>query len=824
MYTISQIAHIVAGRLVAGRDEHSVIHDLLYDSRKITGSAHALFFAVKTAKNDGHKYIRTAYEKGVINFVVMEHFESEMHNYPHANFIVAADTLQALQQLAAYHRRQYNIPVVGITGSNGKTTVKEWLYQLLCEDKKVVYSPNSFNSQIGVPLSVWKMKADDELGIFEAGISQPSEMERLKNIISPTIGVFTNIGTAHDEGFMGESQKVGEKLLLFQNAETLVYCADHSAITEVLVRTEIAKKVRIFRWSTRKQDADMYVQSVHKNDKHTLITAIYEQKQLQISIPFVDDASVENVIHCWAVMLLLGYDNAVIAERVTKLASIAMRLEMKQGINRCLIINDTYNSDINSLQIAIDLMNNQRQFSRRTVILSDILQSGSSEKDLYKDIANLLETRHVNKIVGIGDAICRQADSFGMEKEFYRTTDDFFAEFEPDKLENEVVLVKGARKYGFERISKYLELKTHETVLEVNLNNLIANMNYYRSLVPPATKVMAMVKAFSYGAGDIDVANALQYHGADYFTVAYADEGVTLRKKNIKVPIMVMNPEERAMDLIFRYNLQPEIYSFKVLRMICEALKLSRHESVHVHIKIDTGMHRLGFMPEDLPQVAAILKATPQIVVESVFSHFAAADDAAEDAFTHTQAAVLTRSHAYLTGQLGYRPMKHICNTCGICRFPEYHFDMVRMGIGLYGVSPLQDGVPMNNVSTLKTVISQLRDVPQGETVGYNRTFKADKPTRIATLPIGYADGFPRSAGYGRTQVYIHGHLAPIVGSVCMDMCMADVTGLPVKEEDEVIIFGKERPIGYLAQASGLIEYELLTGISQRVKRVYIED
>ena len=824
MYTISKIAEITRGKLHAAYNKDYCIKDLVYDSRKIQGTENALFFALVTPKNNGHKYIEELYCRDVRNFVVNGSF-SALDRFPKANFIVVEDTLVALQRLAKYHRKQYTLPVIGITGSNGKTAVKEWLYQLLCPDNKIVYTPNSFNSQIGVPISVWNISKDDQLGIFEAGISQPDEMNVLKEIIEPTIGIFTNIGSAHDESFMDIRQKVGEKLNLFRNVETLILCSDHGAIMEVLMRTELQKKIKLFTWSTKKEDADLFIKSIEKQQKETWMHAVYKEEEIEIKIPFADDAAIENTISCWATMLLLGYSNDIIVERLAKLTPIAMRLEMKQGINSCLIINDTYNSDINSLQIAIDLMNNQHQFKKRTVILSDILQSRSSESVLYKDIATLLELNSIDRIIGIGEAISRQSNSFNIEKEFYKTTNDFFSSFDISKFSDEVILVKGARQFNFERISNYLGLKTHETVLEVSLPDLISNLNLYKTLLKPDTKIMVMVKAFSYGIGDIDVANALQYHGVNYLAVAYVDEGISLRNKNITMPIMVMNPDELGIISMLKYDLQPEIYSFRIMNLLIQALEQNTQaKQVSIHLKLDTGMHRLGFEKKDLPDLMKLLKNNHRIKVESVFTHLAAADDPKEDSFTQEQVKTFSECYDFISSDLGYLPIKHIANSATLSRFPEYHYDMVRLGIGLYGVNPFLKNNKIANVVTLKTIVSQIKRIEANDTVGYNRRWKASKKSTVATIPIGYADGFPRAAGNGKVKVLINGKLAPIIGNVCMDMCMADITNIEVKEGDTVIVFGKDLPLTRFAQSTGMIEYEILTGISQRVKRVFISE
>lgn len=822
IYTVSSIASIINGHLISGFNKDYIIKELAFDSRKIQHQTHVLFFALVSSKNDGHKYIQELYDKDIRNFVVNNTF-TDTQFFPQANFIFVDNSLQALQTLAKYHRKKFTVPVIGITGSNGKTAVKEWLYQLLYNDYSIAYTPNSFNSQIGVPLSVWNLNEDIQLGIFEAGISKPNEMNTLKEIIDPSIGILTNIGTAHDEYFMDVKQKIGEKLNLFRNVDTLIYNTDNGIITEVLLRTELTKKIKLFTWSRKKEDTDLYITNISKQSKSTEISAVFQAQSLKIKIPFIDDAAIENTIHCWACMLLLGYSNDIIAERILKLTPIAMRLEMKQGINRCMIINDTYNSDINSLQIALDLMINQKQFKKRTLILSDILQSGHSEYELYKEISDLLNTKDIHHIIGIGEAISRQANSFTIKKEFFKTTNDFFADFDTSKLENEIILIKGARRFNFERISNYLELKTHETIMEVSLNSLINNLNHYRSLLKPETKIMAMVKAFGYGIGDIDLANELQYHKVDYLTVAYADEGIALKNKNIHLPIMVMNPDERSIELILKYQLQPEVYSFRILQLLEEAIEHNPQISdIHVHLKIDTGMHRLGFERQNMTELLNHLTSNPKIIVESVFSHFASADDSREDAFSHQQAETLSECHQMISERLGYKPLKHIANSVGMVRFPEYQFDMVRLGIGLYGINPFVEQTKIEPVATLRTIISQIKNIKAGDTIGYNREWKVNSDMLIAVIPIGYADGFPRSLGNGKGVVLINGQLAKIVGNVCMDMCMADITHITAKEGDSVTVFGKDISITQMAKKANRIEYEILTGISQRVKRVFV--
>lgn len=820
--TVSDIARCIGGELLQSPHADEPVRELAFDSRRIRQGGGTLFFALVSQRNDGHRYIGELYRKGVRHFVVNSEF-ADIQSYPDADFIRTEDTLKALQTLAREHRKQFLIPVIGITGSNGKTTVKEWLYQLLCDDYRITYTPNSFNSQIGVPISVWSLDRDSQLGIFEAGISRPDEMATLESIIRPTIGILTNIGQAHNEFFMGIRQKIGEKLNLFRNVETLVMSFDNGDVNEVLLRSGLAQRIRLFTWSRKRRESDLFVQEVKTDGQQTEITAVYQDNPISIRIPFIDEAAIENVLHCWACMLLLGYSNDRIAERMLLLKPIAMRLEMKQGINRCLIINDTYNSDINSLQIAVDLMSNQHQYQKRTLILSDILQSGRSERELYEEISRMISNKGVTRFIGIGEALLRHAACFPMEKEFYHDTTEFLQHFDTDELENEVVLIKGARKFEFERISAFLELKSHETVLEVNLNTLIDNLDYFRSKLNPGTKVMAMVKAAGYGSGDIDIANELQYHKVDYLTVAYADEGVLLRNKNITLPIMVMNPDERCVELILKHRLQPEIYSFRILRLFEEALQ--RHpqeERLKVHLKIDTGMHRLGFEPKDLKELLQHLHEDSRIEVESVFSHFAAADDPMDDAFTHMQASLLGDCHAQISDALGYKPLKHIDNSVGILRFPQYQFDMVRLGLGLYGINPFADPNRIHCVSTLKTIVSQLKWVTKGETVGYNRSWRAERDSLIATIPIGYADGLPRALSNGKGEFLVNGEIAHSVGLICMDMCMLDVTGIPVHEGDAVTVFGPQWSVTRMAHQAGCTEYEILTGISQRVNRMYV--
>ena len=823
-YSIPQVAEIVGGQIVGNQSERKVC-DLLIDSRQLVSAEHALFFAIVSARNDGHKYIKELYDKGVRAFVVSQQPETPC---PDAAFIVVEDTLKALQTLAAYHRQQFDIPVVGITGSNGKTIVKEWLAQMLGQDFNIVRSPKSYNSQVGVPLSVWQMNENNTLGIFEAGISEPDEMMALQSIISPTIGVFSNIGQAHDENFISRVQKAGEKLNLFTKAEQLVYCMDYSDIQQVIIRSGIAEKVKLFTWSSKFEEADLFVKAVTKSEKTACIECVYRSENLSFDIPFADKASVENAIHCIAVCLLMGYAPSRIAERLSGLTSVAMRLEIKAGMNNCTLINDYYNSDVNSLSIALDVMRHQHQHKRHVVILSDILQSGRNELELYSEIAQLLKNKEVDMLIGIGEAISRQANMFEMERYFFPNVADFLAHFPFSNFNNQTILLKGARAFEFEQIGMELQEKAHETVLEINFNNLVSNLNHFRAKIRPETKLMVMVKAFGYGSGNLEVSNILQFHNVDYLTVAFADEGVELRRAGINLPIMVMSPEVNSYDNIIKYHLEPEVFSFRNLDFIEKAvgnMALPEAHPINVHIKLDTGMHRLGFSKAELPELIRRIKANPMLHVKSVFSHLATADNPAEDEFTLSQIHNFEEGSQMIVEGFDYKVLRHILNTAGITRFPQYQFDMVRLGIGLYGVPTCEaDKGLLQPVVSLKTTINQIKQVPKGDSIGYNRHGRAERDMRIGIVPIGYADGLSRLLGNGNGKFYVNGCQVAVVGDICMDMCMLDLTDIEATEGDTVVIFDAEHDIDDIAKACQTIPYEIMTRVSQRVKRVYYQE
>jgi len=825
-YSVEKIASIVGGTLQQADKTHTSILHLLTDSRKMVTPEFSLFFAIKGDRRNGHEFIDPLIRSGVYNFVISK---PEFIPGRKANFIVVEDTLAAMQQLAAFHRKQFDIPVIGITGSNGKTIVKEWLYQLLREDHHIVRSPKSYNSQIGVPLSVWQLKEDNDLAIFEAGISLPGEMKKLEEIIHPSIGIFTNIGQAHDENFSSVKDKIIDKLQLFRNTKTLIYCKDYTGIKDEISAADfLPDDLKLFTWS-RKSSAELQVSRITKGANETEIQGIYKNNFIGIHIPFTDEASIENAIHCWSLMLLMNYDAEVIDERMKMLSPVAMRLEMKEGINNCSIINDSYNSDLGSLTIALDFLNQQKQHNKKTVILSDILQSGKNEKSLYAEVAELLSKKNVNRLIGIGTAISNQSELFRMEKKFYKSTEDFIKELSIHHFHNETILLKGARLFGFERITKMLQQKAHETVLEINLNALVHNLNYYRSRLGAETKIMAMVKAFSYGSGSFEIANTLVFHRVDYLAVAYADEGVELRKAGISIPIMVMNPEEQSFDTMITYYLEPEIYSFRILSHFSETLKRRTNElqdkTFPIHIKMDTGMRRLGFEPSDINELVIRIRNNKFLKIDSIFSHLAGSDEAVHDGFTKKQIEVFTKASHEIQSHFNYKILRHILNSAGIIRFPEAQFEMVRLGIGLHGIAATPaEQKQLQPVSTLKTTISQIKAVKAGESIGYNRKGIANQDMQIATVGIGYADGLNRRLGNGAGKMLLNGKFVPIVGNICMDMTMIDMTDIPAREGDEVIVFGNDYTISQMAIDLETIPYEVLTNVSQRVKRIYFHE
>lgn len=818
-YDIEQVAHLVGaeGRILKG----GRIAALLTDSRRLSFPETTLFFALKTATNDGHRYIDELYRMRVRNFVV-EKMPDNASSMPDASFLVVKSPLEALARLAAFHRSRFGIPVVGITGSNGKTMVKEFLYHLLGGRMNVVRSPRSYNSKIGVPLSVWEMSQDNDMAIFEAGISAPGEMSYLEKVIKPVYGILTGIGEAHQENFSSLEEKCLEKLNLFSGSRRLVFDADDTVIADAVRKAGLSD--RAFGWSRKDASAPLYVRSVEKDEVRSVISYVCAGGSSSVAIPFTDDASVENAVHCLAFMVMMGYD--IDPEAFATLEPVAMRLEVKQGINNSLLINDTYNSDFNSIAIALDFQHSRKKAKRlkSTLVISDVLESGENPQRLYRRLADLVSLKGVEKLIGIGPQMCRFADCFDVpQKSFFMTTDEFISSPAIRDFENELILVKGARQFNFEKISERLSKKLHETTLEVNLDAVVHNFNFYRSRLKPQTKMVCMVKAFAYGAGSYEIAKTLQEHRCDYLAVAVADEGVELRKEGITIPIMVMNPEFGSFNALFEYRLEPEVYSFRLLDALADECRRRGVTDFPVHLKVDTGMHRLGFRPDQMEEVCEHVRRGGGIDVKSLFSHFAGSDSQLFDDFTHLQLERYASAASALEKGLGHKVIKHILNTAGIERFTEYQMDMVRLGIGLYGVSASgMEG--LRNISTLKTTILQIQDVPAGDSIGYSRKTFVDRDSRIAIIPIGYADGFNRHFGNGKGSVLVNGHLCPVVGNVCMDACMVDVTDADAREGDSVVIFGDDLPVSRLSEELGTIPYEILTSVSPRVKRIYYRE
>ena len=796
-----------------------IIDHLLTDSRKIILPKSSLFFALKSARRNGQEFIEEVYERRVRCFVVENGFDFKA--FPEAVFLLVDDVLESLQELAAHHRAEFDYPVIGITGSNGKTIVKEWLNELLEEDYKIIRSPRSYNSQIGVPLSIWEMNHQHTLAIFEAGISTVNEMATLESVIRPNIGILTNIGSAHSEGFKDEQEKLSEKIKLFSEAEYVV--AEYGVIPVTAITS------KQFTWSFTNAAADIYITSVEKKSTKTGLTIVYQQHPFDITIPFSDDASISNAVTCIALMVLLSYDIKTIESKLQLLKSVEMRLQLKTGVNNCFLINDSYSNDISSLSIALDYLKQQSGNAKTTVILSDIFQSGVDDMALYKQVASSLEQRGIDRLVAVGKHINKALYLFQAavpKVELYSSTENFLRQTTTHHFKDEYILLKGARVFEFERIANKLSQKVHQTVLEINLSALVKNLKIYQQHLLPSTKMMAMVKAYGYGSGSSEVARVLQYHKVDYLAVAYADEGVELRKAGISLPIMVMNADEEAFDAMVENNLEPEIYSFNIYNAFHAYLLRQGIKQHPIHIKINTGMNRLGFEHLDAVALGKQLVERKTMVVQSAFSHLAASEDGSMDDYTAHQTYLFDGFCSTLKNIIGYSFIKHVANSAAIFRHPEYQYNMVRLGIGLYGVdSASLPSVSLENVASLKTTVAQIRTIQAGETVGYNRRGTVDKESRIATIRIGYADGYSRRMGNGVGFVFVRNKKVPVIGNVCMDMTMIDVTDVPdIAEGDTVEVFGKNIRVEEVAKECNTIAYEILTGISQRVKRVYIEE
>ena len=795
------------------------ITELAIDSRKVTAPERTLFFAIETEKNDGHLYIPSLYQLGVRNFVITKVMETYTM-CEGANFLFVEDSVAALQRLAQKHRQQFHYPVIGITGSNGKTIVKEWLTSILDDKFKVVKSPDSYNSRLGVPLSVWQMSDQHDIAVFEAGISRPNEMRVLADIIDPTIGILTNIGAAHAQFFPSNNRKIIEKLKLFQNVKVLIYHNDNEELNMILQLPEYAHLNKI-SWGDSRSNYPVQMQAADSGGTVISIGGY------DYTVPFIDSASLENVTHVIVTLRYVGFRPEEIDSHLGRLTHISMRLEILEGRNHSVIVNDTYSLDINSLSAALNFLDTQTQMTKKTLVISDFEQVGRLTEEDFRRLNAQLKRHHIARLIAVGNSFEGYKGVFDLEEQlFFHDTADLLDHLPHLPISYEIILVKGARNFHFEQVVNALQHKTHLTIMQVNLPALAYNLNFHRNRLRPDTKMVAMVKASSYGLGDVELVNTLIDQGVDYLAVAYTDEGVRLRKRRIDTPIIVLGAEAHSFEVMVNHRLEPEIFNFYYLQQLEEVL--ARHPEIptfNIHVKVDTGMHRLGFDLQDLPRLIDIVKRNPKLRIASVFSHLAAAEDPAEDAFTRRQIALFGRMTDVLCAAFDHKILRHILNSAGIIRFPEAQFDMVRLGIQLYGCTEIPEvRTKLHNVVTLRTVITQIKRIPAGETIGYNRSWKLQRDTQVAIIPIGYADGYPRELCNGRGKVLVQGQKVPVIGKVCMDMCMLDITGLRVHEGDEVIVYGEGNTVSEMADAAGLISYELMTRISQRVPRVYVQE
>lgn len=821
-YPIVEIANILKIREL--KNSNYLITNLLIDSREAFQPHSTLFFAVKTKNDDGHKYISELYDLGVRNFIIQDYL-AEWDAYKDANFLQVKDSLIALQSIATYHRKTFNIPIIAVTGSNGKTVTKEWIAHILSAVKKITRSPRSYNSQIGVPLSVWQLDEYTEIGLFEAGISQPNEMGKLQKIIHPTIGVFTNVGDAHQENFKNVKQKCLEKLELFSTCDVIICRGDDHLLEECMEEACLTPKR--FTWSCDPlSSSHLVIKNIESDRKKSIITYSILDYEFSVDLPFVDIASIENATNAIAVALYLNTPINVIKKQVSTLEPVAMRLDVRRGKNNNVLINDAYNSDINSLRIALSFLSQQSTDTKKkkTLILSDILESGYSDEALYRSVADLAMTANIERLIGIGHNITKYKKVFkNINNNFFETTQDFIKSGLLDELVGETILLKGSRSFGFEKISELIEQKTHETVLDVNLDSLIHNFKFYRSRLNSQIKIICMVKADAYGCGAVEVAKTLQYHKCDYLAVAVAEEGVELRRAGIKIPIIVLNPEVNGFAELCCNHLEPEVYNLKILETFLNEAKKRGVSEFPIHIKIDTGMHRLGFTEDMISDLLACISNQNHLRIKSIFSHLAASESWAFDDFTEQQITLFKKISSQIQSGISYPIWLHISNSAGIERFNNQGMDMVRLGISLYGISA--SGLKgLQNVCTLKTTILQIKDVPAGETVGYGRKGILERDTRIATIRIGYADGLSRQFGNRVGEVIVKNNRVPFIGNICMDLSMIDVTDVSAEEGDPVIIYGNDQSVVQMAEKIGSIPYEILTSVSSRVKRIYYRE
>ncbi len=811
---------------VGNTQANFVIDTLLTDSRSLTYPDSTIFFAIKTPHGNGAKYIPQLYEKGVRAFVCTADTDTDTGSMPQATFLISDNPLCVLQEIASHHRGSCtDLTTIGITGSNGKTMLKEWLYQLVGDKQQTVRSPKSYNSQIGVPLSLCLLQKNTRLAIIEAGISRRGEMQKLRDIIRPDVVAITNIGSAHQENFDTLLQKANEKLILATDAKKIVYPADNATLSQAISES-IADKNRLCGWTTNpdNKDAFVHVLSVKQNPKDTVVSLkLQDGAELDYNIPFIDSASIQNSITAFTLAVVMGYDPAELCRRMHKLEPVAMRLEVKEGQRNLTLINDSYNSDINSLGIALDFMARRKPADNRgvTLILSDILQSGQNSSDLYHSVAKLINEQPIDMLITVGENLYTYRSLFKIPSQSFTGTEQLLASHCLEELHDSTVLIKGARLFHFDRITAILEKRVHETILEINLNAIVDNLNHYRSMMQPQTKIVCMVKASAYGAGSIEVCKTLRDHNVDFLAVAVADEGVALRQGGIDSRVMIMNPENTSFHDLFQYHLEPEVYNFDLLNALIHAAEKQGVTDFPIHLKLDTGMHRLGFDPQhDIEHLISILHNQKALKPCSIFSHFVGSDSAEFDQFTQEQFSIFDKASKQIQQAFSHRILRHICNSAAIERFPQFHLDMVRLGIGLYGINPFNNHI-INTISTLKTTILQIRDVPQTDTVGYSRKGKLTRPSRIAAIPIGYADGLNRHLGRGNGYCLVNGRKASYVGNICMDVCMIDVTDIDCKEGDSVEIFGNNLPVTVLSDILNTIPYEILTSVSERVKKVY---
>lgn len=813
-YKLTEVAKIINAKIIG--NENAIISQIWIDSRKIVANNNGVFIALGGSQKNGHDYLEDAYNKGVRIFIVEN---NELPNFNNASFLLVENSLKSLQTLAKYHRERFKYPIIAITGSNGKTVLKELLSQVLPDYYAVVRSPKSYNSQIGVPLSVMKMTDNDTLGLFEVGISQPDEMQKLERIVQPNIGVLTNVGSAHSAFFENRKVHIQEKLKLFKNCAIIIIPNDNDIVQ---LAEKQFKSTEIITFG-KTDKADIKLISTTKHEKGTNLTIGLESQEYKVQIPFDDEASISNTLSCIAVLNALKISLNKVLPKFKKIHGVEMRLEIKKGNNNTTIINDAFNSDLSSIPIALNALNQQSK-QKKTLIISDVLENKLSNENLYNQVAEWVNAYPIQRVILVGKNILSFKHKFSHFFLGFSSTQDLLNKIDGINFNDEAILIKGARTFNLEKVSKKLELKTHDTVLEVNLQHLLENVNYFRSKLNPKTKLMCMVKAFGYGTGGFEVAEALSANGVDYLGVAYADEGAKIRQKGIETPIMVMNPELGSYEKIIKNNLEPEIYSLRVLNLFTEELiKQKINTSYPIHLKLNTGMNRLGFSEHQIHDLITELADNPYVKVVSIFSHLATSDIPEEKSFSEQQIELFDKMYSQIAFNLGYEPIRHILNSAGILNFPKHQSEMVRLGIGMYGVSPNKiDDKFLKNVVYFKTVISQISLLKEGETVGYGRSYKAKNSTKIATLPVGYADGIRRVLGNENGNVCINGQLVPIIGTICMDMIMVDVTYIDCKEGDEVVIFGDKPTLKDVAKQSGTITYEILTSISSRVKRVYL--